>query len=133
MVTFSRARHGAVDEASHRVVADARRLDTHTALVAGSGALLPVLVIVGLPQPVQALLAVALLGLVPGYAITRLMPLGDALIIALVSVAMSLALATAVSTALLYLSAWSWEACAIALGVVTLGASAARLRTEPPC
>ena len=95
--------------------------------------LVPVLVIVGLPQPIQALLAIALLGLVPGYAITRLTPLGDALFTALVSVAVSLALATFVSTALLYLNVWSGQACAIALGVVTLGASAARLRMVPPC
>lgn len=133
MVTSPRASHGVVDDARNRVVADARRLDAHTALVAGAGVLLPVLVIVGLPQPVQAVLAVALLGFVPGYAIIRLMPLGDALFTALVSVAVSLALATAVSTALLYLIVWSWQVCAITLGVVTLGASAARLRTVPPC
>lgn len=110
-----------------------RRLDVHTALVGAAGALLPLLIIVGLPQPAQAVLAVALLALVPGYAIIRLMPLGEALLTVLVSVAVSLGLATAVSTALLYLSVWSWQACAIVLGMVTLGACAGRLRTVPPC
>lgn len=107
------------------------RVDTHTALVAGAGVLLPVLIIIGLPQPAQAVLGVALLAVAPGYAILRLMPLGDALLTAVVSVAVSLALATAVSTALLYLEVWSWESCAIVLGLMTLGACVPRLRTVP--
>lgn len=110
-----------------------RRLDVHTALVGAAGALLPLLVIVGLPQPAQAVFAVALLAFVPGYALIRLMPLCEALLTLLISVAVSLALATAVSTALLYLSVWSWQACAVVLGVVTLGACATRLRTVAPC
>jgi len=125
MVTLQRGRH--------RVVAEARLLGAHTALVAAAGAFLPLLVIVGLPQPFQALLAVALLAVVPGYAIIRLAPPGDALCTAVVSVAVSLALATVVSTALLYLSVWSWQAVAVALGVITLAASAARRRMVPPC
>lgn len=110
-----------------------RRLDVHTALVGAAGALLPLLILIGLPQPAQAVLAIALLALVPGYAIIRLVPLGELSLTLLVSVALSLGLATVVSTVLLYLSVWSWQGCAIVLGIVTLGASAVRFRTVPSC
>ena len=93
-----------------------------------AGVLLPLLLLVGAPQPARALAAFALLAFVPGFAVTRLIDLGSRAFDVVVAIAVSLALATAVSTGLLYLTAWSWGACVCVLGALTVAASAARLR-----
>lgn len=90
------------------------------------GAVLPALVIVGVPQPVAAVLGTALLALVPGFALVRLAPPRDPLAVLALSVATSLSLATVVSSALFYTGAWSWQLCSVVLGVVTVAAAPVR-------
>jgi uncharacterized membrane protein len=100
-----------------------------TATVTTAGLLFPILLLVGVPQPAKALLAAALLGFVPGYALVRFAPPHDSVLVRLIlSIAISLALATVVSSALLYLGVWSWHLCAGLLGGVTVGAGLLRWR-----
>ena len=96
-----------------------------------AGLLLPTLLLVGVPQPVRGLAAFALLAFLPGFAVTRLIDLGSRAFEVVVAMAVSLALATAVSTGLLYLTAWSWGACILLLGALTLVVSAVRLGRTP--
>ena len=104
-----------------------KRLEWVAVATGISGLALPVLLATGLPQPLRAIAAFALVGFVPGFAVTRLMGLRDGLALVVVAVALSLALTAAVSTGLLYLTAWSWLRCVYVLGTVTLVASAVRL------
>lgn len=97
-----------------------------TVALATVGTLLPTLLVVGVPQTTQALLAAALLTFVPGYALVRLAPPRDTLATVALSIAASLSLATVVSSGLLYAGAWSWQLCCILLGAITVGASAVR-------
>lgn len=97
-----------------------------TVALATAGALLPALVVLGVPQPMQALLATALLAFVPGFALVRLAAPREPLTAVALSIALSLAVATVMSAGLLYVGLWSWQLCCILLGAVTLAASAAR-------
>jgi uncharacterized membrane protein len=92
-----------------------------------AGLLLPALLLLDVPQPAKALAGFALLGFVPGFAVTRLIDLASLAFDVVVAIAVSLALATAVSTGLLYLTAWSWGACVCVLGALTVAASVVRL------
>jgi hypothetical protein len=104
-----------------------KRVEWITVATGIAGLALPPLLAAGPPQPVRALVAFALIGFVPGFALTRLLGFGDKVMLAVVSIALSLALTAAVSTLLLSLTAWSWLRCVYVLGAVTLVASAARL------
>jgi hypothetical protein len=92
-----------------------------------SGLALPLLLAAGPPQPLRAVVAFALIGFVPGFALTRLLGFGDGVMLVVVPIALSLALTAAVSTLLLSLTAWSWLRCIYVLGAVALVASAVRL------
>jgi hypothetical protein len=91
---------------------------------------LSLVTLVGLPAPLQALAAIAVLVLLPGQALVRLTPVTDAALVALLVLALGIASLTAVSTAMFYLTVWSWQACVIAMGAITVLACLARARKE---
>jgi len=93
---------------------------------------LSVVTLVGLPGPLQALVALAVLVLLPGQALVRLMPVTDGALGALLMVALGIASLTAVSTAMFYLTVWSWQGCVVAMGAITVLACVARAGTEVP-
>jgi hypothetical protein len=100
-------------------------------VVLGLGALaLSLVTLIGLPTPVQAVLAIAVLILLPGQALARLMPVTDLALSVLLVLALGLATLTAVSTAMFYLGVWSWQACVLTMGVITILACVARARQE---
>jgi hypothetical protein len=86
--------------------------------------------LVGLPAPLQAVAALAVLILLPGQALVRLMDVKDLALGALLVLALGLAALTAVSTAMFYLALWSWQACVVTMGVITILACMARARQE---
>ncbi|MDN4610567.1 hypothetical protein [Arthrobacter burdickii] len=86
--------------------------------------------LVGLPAPLQAVAALAVLILLPGQALVRLMDVKDLALGALLVLALGLAVLTAVSTAMFYLALWSWQACVVTMGVITILACMARARQE---
>ena len=88
----------------------------------------PALVLLGMPQPIQGLLATALLLFLPGFTLVRLAPPRDPVLGATLAIALSLALAAAVSTALLYAGAWSWQLCVAILGGISLVGGVLSLR-----
>ncbi|WP_307611241.1 hypothetical protein [Pseudarthrobacter sp. W1I19] len=91
---------------------------------------LALLTLVGLPTPLQTVAAVAVLILLPGRALARLTPVTDLALGMLLLLALGLATLTAVSTAMFYLAVWSWQACVISMGVITILACIARARQE---
>jgi hypothetical protein len=104
-----------------------RQHDPFTLGLATAGAVVPAVVVVGVPQPLQALLAAVLLLALPGAAVVRLLdPALQPLPLLVLAMAISLALAGALSTALLYAGTWSWQVCCVLLGAVTLTACAVR-------
>jgi uncharacterized membrane protein len=104
-----------------------KRVEWITVATGITGLALPLLLAAGPPQPLRAFVAFALVGFVPGFALTRLLGFGDKVMLAVVPIALSLALTAAVSTLLLSLTAWSWLRCVYVLGALTLVASVARL------
>ncbi|MGO4193722.1 hypothetical protein AB4Y67_18910 [Arthrobacter sp. YAF17] len=73
-------------------------------VVLGLAALgLSVMTIIGLPAPLQAVAAIAVLILLPGQALTRLIPVTDLALVVLLVLALGLATLTAVSTTMFYL------------------------------
>ena len=97
----------------------------------GLGALvLSLVTLFGLPTPLQAVAATAVLVLLPGQALARLTPVTDLALGALLVLALGLATLTAVSTAMFYLAVWSWQACVVTMGVITILACMARARQE---
>lgn len=88
----------------------------------------PPLLIAGVPQPAQAVLALTLLAFLPGFALLRLSPGREPIQTAALSIALSLALATVLATSLLYVGMWSWQACVAILGGIALVASSLRVR-----
>jgi hypothetical protein len=92
------------------------------------GALAPLVLLASPPQPLRALLAIAIMGFLPGYALVRLTGLSEWFVVAVVSVATSLSLATAVSMGLLYAKAWSWQLSMGLLGVVVVLAAVVQMR-----
>ncbi|MGX1162220.1 hypothetical protein FBY31_3724 [Arthrobacter sp. SLBN-100] len=95
-----------------------------------AAAALVLLTLVGLPTPLQAVAAAAVLILLPGQALARLTPVTDLALAALLVLALGLATLTAVSTAMFYLAVWSWQACVVSMGVITILACIARARQE---
>ena len=94
---------------------------------------LSLVMLVGLPTPLQTVAAAAVLILLPGHALARLTHVTDFALSALLVLALGLAALTAVSTAMLYLAVWSWQACVITMGVITILACMARARQEALC
>ena len=99
--------------------------------VAAAAASAPLLVIIGVPQPGQALLGLVLLGFLPGFALLRLGSGREPVQTIALSIALSLALATVLASSLLYLGMWSWQACVVLLGGIALVASGLELRRRP--
>ena len=91
---------------------------------------LSLVTLVGLPTPLQAVAAVAVLVLLPGQALARLTQVTDLALGVLLVLALGLAALTAVSTAMFYLAVWSWQACVVTMGVITVLACTARARQE---
>ncbi|MDI3211874.1 hypothetical protein [Arthrobacter sp. AL12] len=104
---------------------------TRPTLALGLAALaLSVATLIGLPTPLQAVAATAVLVLLPGQAMARLTQVTDLALSALLVLALGLATLTAVSTVMFYLVVWSWQACVITMGAITILACIARARQE---
>lgn len=100
-------------------------------VVLGLAALaLSLVTLVGVPTPLQTVAAIAVLVLFPGQALVRLTQVTDPALGALLVLALGLATLTAVSTAMFYLAVWSWQACVVTMGVITILACLARARQE---
>lgn len=100
-------------------------------VVLGLAALaLSLVTLVGLPAPLQAVAAIAVLILLPGQALARLMPVSDLALGVMLVLALGLATLTAVSTTMFYLAVWSWQAVIVTMGVITILACIARARQE---
>ena len=91
---------------------------------------LSVVALLGLPTPLQAVAAVAVLVLLPGQALTRLTQVDNLALGALLVLALGLAALTVVSTVMFYLTVWSWQACVVTMGVITVLACIVRARQE---
>lgn len=76
----------------------------------------------------RLLVTVALVAVVPGWAIVHRIPLDDPLERAVLSVTVSLTVATAVTAALMYAGWWSPARAVAALVVITLVAAATERR-----
>jgi hypothetical protein len=97
----------------------------------GLGAVaLSLVTLLGLPTPLQAVAAIAVLVLLPGQALARLTRVSDLALGGLLALALGLAALTAVSTTMFYLTVWSWQACVLTMGVITVLACIARARKE---
>ncbi len=104
---------------------------SRSTLVLGLAAVaLSLVTLIGLPTPLQTVVALAVLVLLPGQAMARLTQVTDAAFRALLVLALGLAALTAVSTAMFYLAVWSWQACVVTMGVITVLACLARARQE---
>lgn len=91
---------------------------------------LSLVTLLGLPAPLQAAAAIAALVLLPGQALTRLTQVDNLALGALLVLALGLSALTVVSTVMFYLTVWSWQACVIAMGVITVLACIVRARQE---
>lgn len=109
---------------------NARTISRPTMGIALTAVVLSVVSLLGLPTPIQAVAALLVLVLLPGQALTRLMRVSDFGLGALLVLALGLASLTAVSTAMFYLSVWSWQACVVTMGAITILACLARARQE---
>ena len=101
-----------------------------TLVLALAALTLSLVTLVGLPTPLQAVAAIAVLILLPGQALVRLTQVSDLALGALLVLALGLATLTVVSTAMFYLAVWSWQACIITMGAITILACLARARQE---
>jgi hypothetical protein len=110
-------------------VYDVRQLTADRTALAllGLGVLGPLALLASPPQPLRALLVIAIMGFLPGYTLVRLTGLSEWFVVAVVSVATSLSLATAISMGLLYASAWSWQLSIGLLGAVAVLAVVAQM------
>ena len=109
---------------------NARTVSRPTMAIALKDVVLSAVSLLGLPTPIQAVTALLVLVLLPGQALTRLMRVTDLGLGALLVLALGLASLTAVSTAMFYLSVWSWQACVVTMGAITILACIARARQE---
>ena len=91
---------------------------------------LALVTLAGLPTPLQTVAAIAILILLPGQALARLIPITDVPLGVLLVLGLGLATLTAVSTAMFYLMLWSWQACVVTMAVITVLACLARARQE---
>ena len=101
-----------------------------TVVLVLSALALSLVTLLGLPTPLQAVAAIAVLILLPGQALARLMPVTDLAFGVMLALALGLATLTAVSTTMFYLTVWSWQACVVTMGVITILACLARARQE---
>ncbi|QDG90131.1 hypothetical protein [Pseudarthrobacter sp. NIBRBAC000502770] len=109
---------------------NARAISRPTMAIGLTALVLSAVSLLGLPTPIQAVTALLVLVLLPGQALTRLMRITDLGLGALLVLALGLASLTAVSTAMFYLSVWSWQACVVTMGAITILACIARARQE---
>ena len=109
---------------------NARAISRPTMAIGLTALVLSAVSLLGLPTPIQAVTALLVLVLLPGQALTRLMRITDLGLGALLVLALGLASLTAVSTAMFYLSVWSWQACVVTMGAITILACLARARQE---
>jgi uncharacterized membrane protein len=109
---------------------DVRRLhaDRTNLTLLGLGILCPLLLLASPPQPLRAILAIAMMGFLPGYVLVRLTGLSEWFVVLVLSVAVSLSLSTVVSMGLLYARVWSWQLSVGLLGLVAVGAVLAQMR-----
>ncbi|HET7475684.1 MAG TPA: hypothetical protein VFJ97_06615 [Dermatophilaceae bacterium] len=84
------------------------------------------LLLVGAPQPVRLVVAAALVAVLPGFGVVRLIGFTDRLTTVVASLALSLGLTTVVSTALTYLGWWSWQLSLTVLAAVAAVAACCR-------
>jgi hypothetical protein len=105
----------------------------HTLALGLAAVALSLVTLIGLPTPLQAVSATAILVLLPGHSLARLTQLTDLGLGALLVLALGLAALTAVSIALFYLTVWSWQACVALMGVITVLACLVRARQEAAC
>lgn len=105
----------------------------HTLALGLAAVALSIVTLVGLPTPLQAVTATAVLVVLPGQALARLTQLTDLGLGTLLVLALGLAALTAVSIALFYLTVWSWQACVAAMGIITVLACIVRARREAAC
>ena len=103
---------------------------SQTIVVGVAAVMLALATVAGLPAPLQAVAAMAVLILLPGWALARLTPVTDVALEVLLVVALGLAALTAVSTAMFYLALWSWQACVLSMAVITVLACLARAWTD---
>ena len=102
----------------------------HTVVLGLAAVALSLVTLLGLPTPLQAVAAITVLVLLPGQALARLMRVTDLALGAVLVLALGLATLTAVSTAMFYLTVWSWQACVVTMGAITILACLARARQE---
>lgn len=95
-------------------------MNTASRALVGSAVVAPALLVLPLPGPVAVIVAVALLGVLPGAALARALGSGDPVLSVLLTVAGSVAVTIAVSTVLLYLRVWSGPAAGAGVGLVTV-------------
>jgi hypothetical protein len=107
-----------------------RGISRPTVALGLAAAVLSLVTLIGLPTPLQAVAAIAVLVLLPGHAIARLTPVTDFALGALLVLGLGLAVLTAVSTAMFYFAVWSWQACVVTMGVITVLACVVRARQE---
>lgn len=105
--------------------------DRQSALLVGFGLLAPLLAVLEPVQPLRALAACAVLMVLPGLALARLLRLRDPVLVCVVAVAASLAATVLVSTALFYAGLWSWQLSLGLIGALTaaIAATSALART----
>jgi hypothetical protein len=100
------------------------------AMTALAAVVLSVATVAGLPAPLQAVAGLAILIVLPGFALVRLMPGTDPALRALLVPALGLAAVTAVSTVMFYLTIWSWQGSVVTMGVLTVLACVAHAWQE---
>ncbi|RJU02556.1 hypothetical protein D6T65_00035 [Arthrobacter frigidicola] len=101
-----------------------------TVALGTAAVVLSVATVIGLPAPLQAAAAIAVLVLLPGQALARLTQVTDVALAAVLVLAIGLGTLTVVSTAMFYLTLWSWQACVVTMGVITVLACIVRARQE---
>jgi hypothetical protein len=103
-----------------------------SAALVALGILMPLLAALQPAQPIRALAAAAVLLLLPGVAVARLLRLGDPVLFLLASTSVSLALTVLTSTGLMYAGIWSWQLTLALLGAVTVAVAVVTGLTELP-
>lgn len=94
-------------------------MSTTSRILVGAALAAPLLLLMPLPAVISGGVALALLGVLPGAALSRALAPDDPVLAVLVTVAGSVAVTIAVSTVLLYLRVWSGPAAAVGVGLIT--------------
>jgi len=95
-------------------------MSTGSRVLLGAALAGPLLLRAPLPETVGTVIAIALLGILPGAALSHALGPQDPVFAVLITVAGSLAVTIAVSTVLLYLELWSATAAALGVAAVTV-------------